>query len=83
MLRVAAVDSPVISMVAPAYNEANNLVAFVAAITPVLDGIGEPWEIVFVDDGSKDDTLGMLLAARASEPRIKVVSLARNYLLGG
>ncbi|CAN5848335.1 glycosyltransferase family 2 protein [soil metagenome] len=66
-------------MVAPAYNEAKNLVAFVAAITPVLDGIGEPWEIVFVDDGSKDDTLGMLLAARANDPRLKVVSLARNF----
>lgn len=79
VLTVAEVDSPVISMVAPAYNEANNLVAFVAAITPVLDGIGEPWEIVFVDDGSKDDTLGMLLAARANDPRIKVVSLARNF----
>ncbi len=79
MLRVAAVDSPVISMVAPAYNEAKNLVAFVAAITPVLEGIGEPWEVVFVDDGSKDETLGMLLAARASDPRIKVVSLARNF----
>lgn len=72
-------DSPVISLVAPAYNEAKNLVAFVEAVTKVLDGIGEPWEIVFVDDGSKDDTLGMLLAARATDPRIKVVSLARNF----
>lgn len=72
-------DSPVISLVAPAYNEAKNLVAFVDAVTKVLEGIGEPWEIVFVDDGSKDDTLGMLLAARANDARIKVVSLARNF----
>ncbi len=79
MLRVAEVDSPVISVIAPAYNEAKNLVAFVAAITPVLDGIGEPWEVVFVDDGSRDDTLGMLLAARSNDSRIKVVSLARNF----
>ena len=48
-------------------------------MTEVLEGIGEPWEIVFVDDGSRDDTLGMLLAARANDPRIKVVSLARNF----
>ena len=68
-----------ISIVAPAYNEAKNIAAFLAAITPVLDALGEPWEIVFVDDGSKDDTLGMLLAARANDPRIKVVSLARNF----
>ncbi|MDB4962287.1 MAG: glycosyl transferase family 2 [Myxococcales bacterium] len=68
-----------ISIVAPAYNEAKNLVAFIDAMTPVLDSLGEPWEIVFVDDGSRDDTLGMLLAARANDPRIKVVSLARNF----
>ena len=68
-----------ISIVAPAYNEAKNIAAFLAAITPVLDALGEPWEIVFVDDGSKDDTLGMLVAARSQEARIKVVALARNF----
>ncbi len=68
-----------LSLVAPAYNEAKNLVAFVETVTAVLEKIGEPWEIVFVDDGSKDDTLGMLLAARANDARIKVVSLARNF----
>lgn len=72
-------DSPVISVVAPAYNEARNLAEFLETITKVLDGLSEPWEIVFVDDGSRDDTLGMLLAARTSDPRIKVVSLARNF----
>lgn len=72
-------DSPVVSIVAPAYNEAGNLAAFVHAITPVLDGLGEPWEIVFVDDGSRDNTLGLLLAARAKDSRIKVVALARNF----
>jgi glycosyltransferase involved in cell wall biosynthesis len=70
---------PVISIVAPAYNEARNIAAFVAAIVPVLEGIGEPWELVFVDDGSRDETVGLLLAARASEPRIKIVGLARNF----
>ncbi|HWU91198.1 MAG TPA: glycosyltransferase family 2 protein [Kofleriaceae bacterium] len=73
------VDAPVISMVAPAFNEARNLPEFLAALVPVLESIGEPWEIVFVDDGSRDDTIGALLAARSQEPRIKVVSLARNF----
>ena len=72
-------ESPVVSIVAPAYNESGNLVAFLAAMTPVLDALGEPWEIVFVDDGSRDDTLGILLAARATDPRLKIVSLARNF----
>ncbi|MGN6106568.1 MAG: glycosyltransferase family 2 protein [Kofleriaceae bacterium] len=70
---------PVISMVAPAYNEARNLPEFLAVLVPVLERIGEPWEIVFVDDGSRDDTVGVLLAARSQEPRIKIVSLARNF----
>ncbi len=68
-----------VSIVAPAYNEANNLAAFVAAMTPVLDSLGEPWEIVFIDDGSRDDTLGILLAARAADSRLKIVGLARNF----
>jgi glycosyltransferase involved in cell wall biosynthesis len=72
-------EAPVVSIVAPAYNEAKNLAAFVQAMTPVLDGLGEPWEIVFVDDGSRDDTLGLLLAARAADPRLKIVALARNF----
>jgi polyisoprenyl-phosphate glycosyltransferase len=71
--------SPVLSIVAPAYNEERNLPAFLAATIPVLEGIGVPFEIVFVDDGSRDGTLGMLAAAASQDPRIKVVGLARNF----
>jgi glycosyltransferase involved in cell wall biosynthesis len=71
--------SPVISIVAPAYNEEKNLPAFIAAIVPVLESIGEPFEIIFVNDGSRDGTLGMLAAASSQDPRIKAVGLARNF----
>ncbi len=71
--------APVISIVAPAYNEERNLAEFLAAIVPVLEGIGETFEIVFVNDGSRDNTLGMLAAAASQDPRIKVVGLARNF----
>jgi glycosyltransferase involved in cell wall biosynthesis len=70
---------PVLSIVAPAYNEERNLAEFLAAIVPVLESIGEPFEIVFVNDGSRDGTLGMLAAAASQDPRIKVVGLARNF----
>lgn len=70
---------PVLSIVAPAYNEERNIAAFLAAIVPVLEGIGESFEIVFVNDGSRDGTLGMLAAAASQDPRIKVVGLARNF----
>jgi glycosyltransferase involved in cell wall biosynthesis len=72
-------DSPVLSIVAPAYNEEKNIPSFLAAILPVLEGIGETFEIVFVNDGSRDGTLGLLAAAASQDPRIKVVSLARNF----
>jgi glycosyltransferase involved in cell wall biosynthesis len=68
-----------LSIVAPAYNEERNLPAFLAAVVPVLEGLGEPFEIIFVDDGSRDGTLGMLAAAAAQDARIKVVALARNF----
>jgi len=71
--------SPVLSIVAPAYNEERNIPAFLAAMIPVLEGIGETFEIIFVNDGSRDGTLGMLAAAASQDPRIKVVGLARNF----
>lgn len=70
---------PVLSIVAPAYNEERNLAEFLAALVPVLESIGESFEIVFVNDGSRDGTLGMLAAAASQDPRIKVVGLARNF----
>jgi glycosyltransferase involved in cell wall biosynthesis len=70
---------PTLSLVVPAYNEERNIAAFLAAVTPVLEGIGEPFEIIFVDDGSRDGTFGMLAAAASQDPRIKVVGLARNF----
>lgn len=71
--------SPTLSIVAPAYNEERNIAAFLAAVIPVLEGIGETFEIVFVNDGSRDGTLGMLAAAASQDPRVKVVGLARNF----
>src|SRR6476660_1309079 len=71
--------SPTLSIVAPAYNEERNIPAFLAAMIPVLEGIGEPFEIIFVNDGSRDGTLGMLAAASSQDPRIKAVGLARNF----
>jgi glycosyltransferase involved in cell wall biosynthesis len=74
---------PLISLVVPAYNEERNIPAFIAAVVPVLEsivaGTSDTFEIIFIDDGSKDGTLGMLAAASSQDPRIKVVGLARNF----
>jgi glycosyltransferase involved in cell wall biosynthesis len=75
----ASMASPTLSIVAPAYNEERNIAAFLAAIVPVLESIGETFEIIFVNDGSRDNTLAMLAAAASQDPRVKVVGLARNF----
>ncbi len=71
--------SPTLSIVVPAYNEERNIAAFLAAMIPVLERLGESFEIVFIDDGSRDKTLGLLAAAASQDPRIKVIGLARNF----
>jgi glycosyltransferase involved in cell wall biosynthesis len=71
--------SPELSLVVPAYNEEANVHAFLEAAKPVLDDVAESWEIVFVDDGSRDQTLAALAAAHAQDPRVRVVALARNF----
>jgi polyisoprenyl-phosphate glycosyltransferase len=72
-------DLPTVSLVVPAYNEERNIPAFLKAVIPVLESTGESFEIVFVNDGSRDSTLGLLVAASTTDPRVKVVSLARNF----
>jgi glycosyltransferase involved in cell wall biosynthesis len=70
---------PVLSVVVPFYNEGDNVDSLFARLVPVLEEIGEPWEIVCVNDGSSDGTLGRLLARRAVEPRIAIVDFSRNF----
>ncbi len=72
-------SSPTVSLVVPVYNEERNIPSFLAAALPVLERTGEPFEIVFVDDGSRDNSLGLLVAAQSQDPRLKVVSFARNF----
>ena len=71
--------SPVtISVVTPMYNEREAVDHFVARLRPVLDGLAVPYEVVAVDDGSKDATVARLLQLRADWPALRVVSLRRN-----
>ncbi len=71
--------SPVLSLVVPVYNEERNIAAFLAATTKELEAIAEPYEFVFVDDGSTDGSLGLLIAASATDAHVKVISFARNF----
>jgi dolichol-phosphate mannosyltransferase len=71
--------SPVtLSVVTPMYNEREAVDHFVARLRPVLDGLGVTYEVVAVDDGSRDATVARLLQLRADWPALRVVALRRN-----
>ncbi|MBB1250188.1 glycosyltransferase family 2 protein [Rhizobium sp. G21] len=68
-----------LSIAVPVYNEEDMLVLFLQTVTPILESVTADYEIVFVNDGSRDATLDILTLARARDPRIKVVDLSRNF----
>lgn len=67
------------SIVIPVLNEAANLQKLAARLAPVLDALGGTWELVFVDDGSSDDTMARLRNLNSYDARIKAISLSRNF----
>jgi glycosyltransferase involved in cell wall biosynthesis len=79
VISVPVISVPVISVVVPMYNESENVRTFYDRTRAVLEGTGETWEIVCVDDGSRDDTLAQLIALHRADPRVKVIELSRNF----
>jgi polyisoprenyl-phosphate glycosyltransferase len=75
----ASISRPDLSIVVAAYNEEDVLHIFFERLRSVLGGLGVSYEIVCVNDGSRDRTAEILNAAHAADPRIKVVHFARNF----
>ncbi|HMD39084.1 MAG TPA: glycosyltransferase family 2 protein [Candidatus Acidoferrum sp.] len=67
------------SIVVPFYNEQENISPLYVKLTEVMDAIGERYELVFVDDGSKDKTFKVLSDIYEHDPRVNVVQLRRNF----
>lgn len=61
------------------HNEEESIAAFFDRLLPALEALGETFEIVCVNDGSRDATLEKLLAARQRESRIRILDLSRNF----
>ncbi|MBZ0284974.1 MAG: glycosyltransferase family 2 protein [Anaerolineae bacterium] len=72
-------NRPRYSIVAPIYNEEGNIQKLYDRITAVMDSMGEDWELVTVNDGSRDRSFELLSDLSAKDSRIKIVNFARNF----
>lgn len=72
-------NNPTISIIAPCYNEEETIEPFLRRIEEILTQINEPYEIVFINDGSKDNTLNVLLNAKQNFKNIRIINFSRNF----
>ena len=67
------------SVVAPVYNESATLPHFYQRVTAVMGELADPYELILVDDGSRDNSLEAMRCLRAEDQRVKVLSFSRNF----
>jgi dolichol-phosphate mannosyltransferase len=70
---------PKYSIIAPIYNEFDNLILLYERVSAVMDSTGEPWEFVMVDDGSSDGSTNKILELKSGDDKVKPVIFARNF----
>jgi polyisoprenyl-phosphate glycosyltransferase len=68
-----------ISVVVPIYNEQENLPELRRRLTAALDATGRPWELILVNDGSRDRSAEMIRQFHRDDPRVKLIDLSRNF----
>ena len=68
-----------LSIVVPIYNEEENIQELYDAIKPVLDQLGKPYEVIFVDDGSKDKSYDILRSLHETDRLCKVIRFRKNF----
>ncbi|HET6843344.1 MAG TPA: glycosyltransferase family 2 protein [Candidatus Angelobacter sp.] len=68
-----------VSIVVPIYNEEDNVPEFHRAVRAIMEATGEDWEIIYVNDGSTDCSLELLLKIQQSDPRVTVAQFSRNF----
>ena len=72
-------SSVTFSFVAPVFNEAGSLPEFHAQLKAVADKLGEPYEIILVNDGSRDESLEVIHRLAREDEHVKYVDLSRNF----
>lgn len=71
--------SPTFSIIAPIFNEKDNLPVLTARIRDVMESTGEPWELILVDDGSTDGSTELIRSLVQQDPRLRSVIFSRNF----
>ncbi|MCL2663641.1 MAG: glycosyltransferase family 2 protein [Oscillospiraceae bacterium] len=71
--------SPIYSVVVPAYNEQEVIKETYTRLTKVMTGMGEPYELIFVNDGSKDQTAHIIAELCENDPCIRLINFTRNF----
>jgi glycosyltransferase involved in cell wall biosynthesis len=74
-----ASDAPTVSVVVPVFDEEASIEALHRRVASVLEGAGEAFELVLVDDGSRDGSWDAMRALAARDPRVVLVHLSRNF----
>mgnify|MGYP003688082043 CR=1 FL=1 len=69
----------ILSIVAPAYNESAGLDEFYSRFSSSTIGLDLELEVIYVNDGSQDDTLELMCKQRSNDPRITIIDLSRNF----
>src|SRR5262249_1783930 len=77
--RAAASRQHMLSVITPIYGEEDNIEPFLAALVPVLRGLGRDFEIIAVNDASRDRSLHRLRTASVAIPELRVIDFRRNY----
>ena len=72
-------SNPTYTIIAPIYNEIDNIPALYTRVCEIMDSTGEPWEFVMVDDGSSDGSTDAILELKKKDPKIVPVIFARNF----
>jgi dolichol-phosphate mannosyltransferase len=72
-------SEPELSIVIPSFNEQNNLQALYAELMIVLPSLNMKWEIIFADDGSTDNTWGVVSLLHENDRRVRGIRLSRNF----
>lgn len=71
--------TPTYSIIAPVFNEEGTLPIFYQHVAAVMEGFGEPFEILFINDGSRDGSYRVMLDLHNQDERVRVIDFSRNF----